>query len=776
MLRYLEQAAVATSPASQDEARNISIAKVSRRGFIAGAAATFSIAAFVGSAEAFKRYPVGGENMPHGLRHDPLIFVTLYPDGSVEIVAHRSEMGQGARTSLPMVVADEMGADWSRVTVTQAEGNEPKYGNQDTDGSRSIRHHLQSMRQIGAAVRHMLAQAAAEQWGVAIGDVEVGVHEVSSGANVAGFGELAAAAMQQPVPSFEELTFKDESEFRYIGKGNVAIYDLHDITTGKAIYGADVRVPGMKFAVMARPPVVGGKVRSFDASRALAIPGVEQVVELAGSIPPAKFAPLGGIAVVASNTDAAIKGRDALEIDWDHGPHGDYNSAAFMAEMRETAGKPGKVLREEGDVDAAFASAAKSFVREYTQAHLVHAPMEPLAAVASVTRSGAELWAPVQSPSAARQDVAAALGMDTSDVQMNVTLLGGGFGRKSKCDDVIEAALISQKIGAPVKIQWTREDDIRHSFNHTTSVERIQVALDDDDRVVAWRHNSVAPSILSTFAPDSGHQFFIESGMGHVDMPFEIPNVRCENGKAMAHTRIGWFRAVSNIPRAWAIQSFAAELAVELGKDQREMLLELIGSDRQLDPVAQGFPDDYWNYGETYSAYPIDTKRLKAVLNLAADKAGWGASMPAGEGWGLAVHRSFVSYVAAAVRVKIENGLITVPEVHMAVDCGFAVNPERIRSQMEGSAVMGMTLALYSGVTYENGAVVQSNFNDYEMVRSTNFPKEVRTHIVQHPFSVHASGVGEPGLPPIAPALANAVFNATGKRLRDLPMGDTIET
>ena len=243
--------------------------------------------------------------------------------------------------------------------------------------------------------------------------------------------------------------------------------------------------------------MVGGKVRSFDASRALAIPGVEQVVELAGSIPPAKFAPLGGIAVVASNTDAAIKGRDALEIDWDHGPHGDYNSAAFMAEMRKTAGKPGKVLREEGDVDAAFASAAKSFVREYTQAHLVHAPMEPLAAVASVTRSGAELWAPVQSPSAARQDVAAALGMDTSDVKMNVTLLGGGFGRKSKCDDVIEAALISQKIGAPVKIQWTREDDIRHSFNHTTSVERIQVALDHDDRVVAWRHNSVAPSILS---------------------------------------------------------------------------------------------------------------------------------------------------------------------------------------------------------------------------------------------------------------------------------------
>ncbi|WP_119167692.1 xanthine dehydrogenase family protein molybdopterin-binding subunit [Algihabitans albus] len=776
MLHYLEQAAITTSTTSPGANWETRLAKVSRRGFLAGGAAALSIAAFAGPAEAFKRYPVGGEQMPHGLRDNPLVFVTLYPDGSVEIVAHRSEMGQGARTSLPMVVADEMGADWSRVTLIQAEGNEPKYGNQDTDGSRSMRHHLQSMRQIGASVRLMLARAAAEQWGVEIDKVEVGVHEVSSGANLAGFGELAAAAMLQPVPAFEELSFKEESEFRYIGKGNVEIYDLHDITTGKAIYGADVRLPGMKFAVIARPPVVGGKVRSFDARRALELPGVEQVMELPGSIPPAKFAPLGGVAVIASNTDAAIKGRDALEIEWDDGPHGGYNSAAFLAEMRETAKKPGEILRDEGDVDAAFGSAARSFAREYSQAHMVHAAMEPLVSVANVTNSGAELWAPVQSPSAARQDVATALGMDMSDVRMNVTLLGGGFGRKSKCDDVIEAALISQAIGSPVKVQWTREDDIRHSFNHTTSVERIEVALDASDKIVAWRHNSVAPSILSTFAPDSGHQFFIESGMGHVDMPFEIPNVRCENGKAMAHTRIGWFRAVSNIPRAWAIQSFAAELADELGKDQREMLLELIGADRQLDPEAQGFPDDYWNYGETYSAYPIDTKRLKGVLNLAADKAGWGAEMLAGEGWGLAVHRSFVTYVASAVRVKIEEGRITVPEVHMAVDCGFAVNPERIRSQMEGSAVMGMTLALHSGVTYENGAVVQSNFNDYPMVRSTNFPKKVHTHIVEHPFSVHASGVGEPGLPPIAPALANAVFNATGKRLRDLPMGDTVET
>ena len=240
--------------------------------------------------------------------------------------------------------------------------------------------------------------------------------------------------------------------------------------------------------------------------------------------------------------------------------------------------------------------------------------------------------------------------------------------------------------------------------------------------------------------------------MGHVDMPFEIPNLRVENGKALAHTRIGWFRSVSNIPRAFAVQSFAAELAHELGRDEKEMLLELIGSDRKLDPPNQGFPNDFWNYGEVYDEYPIDTARLKNVLNLAADKAGWGKEMPAGEGLGLAVHRSFVTYVAAAVHVKIVDGKIRVPEVHLAVDCGFAANPERIRSQMEGAAVMGMTLALHSGITYENGAVVESNFNDYDVVRSDNFPEKVHTHIVEHPFSVHASGVGEPGVPPIAPS------------------------
>ena len=769
MLHHIENAIA--EPRSE-----IRITNLSRRLFLGTATAGLAVAAVSAPADAFVRWPVGGEQMPNGLRSEPLIFVTLYPDGSVEIVAHRAEMGQGARTSLPMIIADEMGADWDRVTITQAEGNEPKYGNQDTDGSRSLRHHLQTMRQIGASIRHMLVQAAAQTWEVDPATVKVGVHELTSGANKAGFGEMAAAAMAQPVPAFEDLSFLDPSEFRYIGKGNVPIYDLHDITTGKAIYGADVMLPGMKVAVIARPPVVGGKAMAMNAAQTLQLPGVEQVVELPYTKPPAKFAPLGGFAVIASNTDAAIKGRDALEVTWDAGEHGGYNAAPFMEEMRATAQQKGQVLRAEGDADAAFAAASRTFARDYSQAHMAHAKMEPPVAVAHVADGKAEIWAPVQSPYGARGDIAAALGLDIADVTVHVTLLGGAFGRKSKCDFAIEAALLSREIGAPVKVQWTREDDIRHSFYHTASVERLEAALDADNKVTGLRFNSVAPSILSTFAPDSGHQFFIESGMGHVDLPWQIPNLSIENGKALAHTRIGWFRAVSNIPRAWAVQSFAAELADELGRDQKDMLLELIGTDRKLDPAAQGFPGDFWNYGEDYATYPIETARLKQVLNLAADQAGWGADLPEGEALGLAVHRSFVSYIGTCARVKIVDGQITLPEIHMAVDCGFAVNPERIRSQMEGAAVQGMTLALYSAITHTDGAVDQSNYHDYQMVRADNFPRRVVTHIVPHDIGTPASGAGEPGLPPVAPAIANAIFNATGQRFRDLPFGDRIDT
>jgi isoquinoline 1-oxidoreductase beta subunit len=755
------------------------IQNVSRRSFLKGATGLVVAMQVMPAdmAEAFDPYPHGGQGMPNGIVNDPHVFVSIDPDGTVTIVAHRSEMGTGSRTSLPMIIADEMEADWDRVKIVQAPGDEKVYGNQDTDGSRSLRHHIQPAREIGASVRQMLKEAAAAQWGVDAADVEATGHQVvhrSLGLRL-DYGDLAEAAMALPTPARDSLAFKDEREFRYIGKGAVQIYDLHDITTGKAVYGADISLPGMKYAVIARPPVVGGTVKSVDSTAALAVPGVERIEEIPGSIPPAKFAPLGGVAVIANSTWAAIKGRDALVVEWDDGPHAGYDTAAYREELVASSNAPGKVVRDQGDAEGALAGAARVFTRSYYQPHLAHAAMEPLVAVANVANGKAEIWGPLQSPSVAREDLAAALGMAYEDLTVNVTLLGGGFGRKSKGDFATEAALLSQKIGAPVKVQWTREDDIRHSFYHTTSVERIDIGLDADNKPVAWRHRSAAPSFLSTFAPDSGEMHPVEVGMGLADMPYDIANIRCEDCKAMAHTRVGWYRSVSNIPRAFAVQSITAELADELGRDQKDMLLEMIGEPRVLDLAASGMPEGFWNYGEPYEEFPNDTGRLRNVVELAAQKAGWGKSLPEGEALGIAVHRSFVSYVATVVHARVDSdGTVRVPETHVAIDCGFAANPERIRSQIQGACVFGMSAAMYGGITYENGRVVESNFHDYQMVRSDNFPEVVHTHIVPHSFETHSTGVGEPGVPPFIPALTNAIFNATGKRIRDLPIDDQL--
>ena len=750
------------------------LSNVSRRSFleILGLAGTFTLMAPL-AAGAYEPYPTGGESMPRGLVWDPKVFVSIAPDGTVTITAHRSEMGTGVRTSLPMVLADEMGADWAKVKIVQAPGDEPTYGNQDTDGSRSMRHHIQTMRVMGAAVRTMLEQAAAKQWGVPVSQVEARVHVVVDKATgrQAGFGELAKAAMDLPVPPIKDLVLKPESAFRYIGKGNLPLYDMKAIVTGTAVYGSDVRRPGQLYAVVARPPVYGGKAKSWDAAAAKAVPGVVEVIEIPGTPEPAAFMPMGGVAVVARNTWAAMLGREKLNVQWEDGPNATYDSAAYAKRMREIAAKPGKVVRNQGDAEAALAKAAKVYTAEYYQPHMAHASMETPHALAIVKDGRCECWAPAQSPYAVRTDLAKFLGLDVADVTVHVTLLGGGFGRKSKGDFALEAAYLSKAMGgAPVLLTWTREDDIRNSYYHTTSVERIEAGIDEKGKVVAWRHRSVAPTILSTFAP-AEHQFAIELGMGLVDNPFDIPNLRCENGAIKNHVRIGWFRSVSNIPRAWAVQSFVCELAHELKRDHKELLLELLGPPRKIDPVAAGIEGELWNYGDPYSVYPIDTGRLRAVVELACEKAGWGRPMPPRTGLGLAVHRSFLTYVASVVEVAVaKDGTVTIPRIDTAVDCGFAANPERIRAQFEGAAVMGQTLCFHSAVTFKNGRAEQSNYHDYEMVRMTNFPREVRVHIVPHPFSVPAAGVGEPGVPPIAPAIANAIFAATGKRIRDLPI------
>ena len=754
------------------------IQKVSRRSVLQGLgiAGGLVLAAPVLSRRAMAAYATGAGAMPHGTVNDPRVFVSIAPDGMVTIIANRSEMGTGVRTSLPMVVADEMEADWARVRIQQAPGDEAKYGNQDTDGSRSTRHYLIPMRQVGAAARTMLEAAAAKRWNVAVSEVHAANHSVvhqASGRRL-GYGELAADAGAQPVPDAATLRLKDPKDFRYIGRGQVSIADLRDITTGAAQYGADVRLPGMKYAVIARPPVVGGKLVSFDGKDAMAVSGVEKVMAVEGFPWPSKFQPLGGVAIIGRNTGAAIKGRDALKVVWDDGANANYESGAYRTELEAAARKPGEVVRNTGDAEAGLKGASKVIVGEYYLPHLAHASMEPPVATARFADGKVEVWAPVQSPGGAREDLAKTLGIPVEAVTVNVTLLGGGFGRKSKCDFVLEAALLSRALGAPVRLQWTREDDIQHDFYHTVSAERIEAGLDPAGKVVAWRHRSVAPTIASTFAAGATHQAAFERGMGLADLPFDIANIRAENPEAAAHTRIGWFRSVSNIPHGFAVQSMVGEIAAATGRDQKDMLLELIGPARIVDLAAAS--PGLWNYGEPFESYPIDAGRLRRVVELVAQKGEWGRKLPQGHGLGIAVHRSFVSYIATIVEVAVDGkGQLSVPRVDTAIDCGQFVNPERIASQMEGAAVMGLSLAKHGAVTFKGGRAQQGNFDDFPVIRIDEAPVVTNVYIMPAGLDVPPSGVGEPGVPPFAPALCNAIFAATGKRIRSLPIAKQLE-
>jgi isoquinoline 1-oxidoreductase beta subunit len=616
----------------------------------------------------------------------------------------------------------------------------------------------------------MLEAAAAARWSVPAAEVEARNHEVvhRDGRRRLGYGELVAAAREQPVPQPAAIRLKDPAQFRYIGK-EIPIVDLFDMTTGRAQYGMDVRHEGMLVAVIARPPVYGGTVDSVDSAEAERVPGVERVVRLKEAPPPAGFMPLGGVAVLARNTYAAIQGRQRLKVTWKDGPNAGYDSARYRAELERTARRPGRMVRNQGDVARAMRGAAKRVQADYYIPHLGHAQMEPLAALAVIQEGKCRIWAPTQHPQAARDTVAEALEMPVENVRVDVTLLGGGFGRKSKPDFIVEAALLAKETGRPVKVVWTREDDIRHDYFHTVAAQHLEAGLDAKGRVTAWLHRTVLPTIQSTFAPDMLYQGEAEVGQGVTDLPFDIPNLRAECGPAPAHVRIGWYRSVINIPHAFAIGSFADELAHAAGKDPKDFLLELLGPDRIVDPAKAGVAGEPWNYDRSFEDYPIDIARYRRVVELAAEKAGWGRPLPKGRGRGIAVHRSFVSFVATVIEVEVRaDGSLTIPRVDVAVDAGTLAHPERVRAQMEGATIMGLGNTLVGEITFKAGRTVQSNYTDYQVARMDAAPRELAVHLV--PSTALPGGVGEPGVPPVAPALCNAIFAATGRRIRSLPV------
>ncbi|MGI9220299.1 MAG: molybdopterin cofactor-binding domain-containing protein [Woeseiaceae bacterium] len=673
----------------------------------------------------------------------PNAFLHIAADGDTTLWCGRCEMGQGISTSLPSAVADELEADWSRVTILQGDADE-KYGPQATGGSRSINLMLEPMRQAGAAGREMLVAAAAATWGVPAAECKAKNHFVYHEASKKrlGYGELAATAAELPVPETPRL--KSREEFRYIGK-SLQRHDQGAVVVGERVYGADTVVPGMKYGAVAHVPVLGGAVKSVDTSGLGDLADRVQVVTIDRLERP--YGSLGAVGVVANNTWIAQQALGRLKIEWDSGPNAVYNTDAYKAELVERVEAPGASVYERGNVDKALETAAVSHSATYVGGHLSHSPMEPMASCVDVGEDHCEVWASTQDPVGIQDTLAAFLGREKEDITVHVMASGGAFGRKYMCDYVHEAAALSQAAGAPVQLTWSREEDTRTGFYHSCSAQHIAGSIDDEGNVSAWLHRAAFPTIGSLFDPTNKGPG--ENEMGDViRQPLAIENFRAEVGEAPAHTRIGWWRAVYNIFFGFSINVFVDELARKADQDPVNVFRKM--------------------YGDYQGEEAERARRALAVLNKVADMGDWGREVPEGHGLGIAVHYSFSTYTAMMVHVEVDGDDIKVHRVDCAVDCGLVLTPDIATAQMEGAVIMGIGLALNTEIKFENGAVVNSNFHDYPVARMSNAPREINVEFIGQENT--STGLGEPGVPTFAPALINAIYDASGKRHRSLPI------
>ncbi len=676
-------------------------------------------------------------------------YVNVKPSGEISLIVAKSEMGQGIRTGLAMVLAEEAEVDWNSVSVVQADTRPDLYAHLGTGGSGSTMENFMPLRRAGATVRTLMITAAAAKWKVPAAECQAKKGSVlhAKSSRKASYGELVDAASKLPVPDPEKVKLKDISKFELIGHATPRV-DIPSKVNGSAQFGIDVRVPEMLFAVVARCPTFGGKVAHFDAANAKAVAGVRAVFE----IPPLgrDMFTAGGVVVVADSTWSAMKGREALQVSWDNGPAAAESTGSLRDALRGAANKPGKRVRNDGNVDVALPAGAKRVEATYEVPFLAHATMEPMNITVHARGSEAAVWAPTQSPDWVQRTVAKILDVPPTKVAVHTTLMGGGFGRRYMADYPAEAAQIAKVVGKPVQLVWSREDDMTHDFYRPAACHQMRGAVDNTGRPLVWSHTIASTSIQAYWHPDDGKPEESEVG-GAEQVAYAIPNMRLEYNAVASAVPPLWWRSVEHSFNGFAVESFIDELAAAAGKDPVQFRKSLLVKPANWKPKGD---DD------------VDPARLRGVLELAAAKSDWGKPLPKGRGRGIASYASFGSYFAEVAEVTVNGSNFKIDRIVVAVDCGQIINPESVRSQAEGAIIYGLSAALKNEITIKNGAVEQTNFDAYDPLRINEAPP-IEVHLTKS--DEDPGGMGEPALPPAAPAVANAIFAACGQRLRKLP-------